>query len=91
MADGDSVWVFNGARSNFPSGIFRSLDHAERWIEQHRLTGTPTLYPLDTGVYDWTLDEGYFSPTQPSQTTSEFIGRFTSVSMEHHHHEDGQR
>ena len=91
MTEADSVWVFNGARSNFPSGVFRSLDHAERWIERHRLTGTLTLYPLDTGVYDRALAEGHFSPAQPHQATPEFIGRFTSASMEHHHYEEGRR
>jgi hypothetical protein len=89
--EADRVWVFNGARAIFPAGIFSSLDLAERWIEQHRLTGTLTLYPVDIGVYDWAISKGFFGPSKPHQTTSDFIGRFTSASMVHHHYEDGRR
>jgi hypothetical protein len=85
------VWVFNGPRSSFPSGIFTDLDRAERWIEQHRLTGTLTAYPLDTGVYEWAIAREFFRPLKPHPTTSDFIGRFTSASMEHHHYEEGRR
>jgi hypothetical protein len=45
----DFVWVFNGARASFPSGLFTELGRAERWIGEHGLTGTLTAYPLDTG------------------------------------------
>lgn len=91
MIEAGWVWVFNGARSNFPSGIFTDLDRAERWIEQHRLTGTLTMYPVDAGVYDWAIDKGLFRPDQPHQATPDFIGGFTSASIEHHHYEDGRR
>jgi hypothetical protein len=85
------VWVFNGARACFPSGIFTDLDRAVRWIGEHGLTGTLTAYPLETGVYEWAIAEGSLRPRKPPQTTPEFIGRFTSASMEHHHYEDGRR
>ena len=91
MIEAEQVWVFNGARSNFPSGIFRSHEQAERWIKKNNLTGTLTLYPVDTGVYDWAIAEGYFQVKKPHQATADFIGRFTSASMEHHHYQDGQR
>lgn len=87
----DFVWVFNGAKASFPSGVFTDLDRAERWIEDHGLTGTLTAYPLDTGVYEWTIAEGFFRPRNPNEASPEFIGRFTSASMEHHHYEDGRR
>ena len=85
------VWVFNGAKSSFPSGIFTDLGWAERWIERHRLTGTLTAYPLDTGVYEWAIAKGFFRPRQPHEASPQFIGRFTSASMDHHHYEDGRR
>ena len=91
MLDAKWVWVFNGERGNFPGGIFTALDGAERWIEEHRLSGTLTQYPVDTGVYEWAISKGFFRPSQSHQTTPEFIGRFTSASMEHHHYEDGRR
>jgi hypothetical protein len=89
MTEVECIWVFNGAKSNFPAGIFSSRDLAERWIEKHRLTGSLTLYPVDIGVYDWAISKGFFRPSKPHQTTSDFIGRFTSASMEHHHYQDG--
>ena len=85
------IWVFNGARASYPSGVFTDLDRAERWIGEHRLSGTLTAYPVDTGVYEWAISKGFFRPSKPHQTTPEFIGRFTSASMEHHHYEDGRR
>ena len=91
MIQAEQVWVFNHARGGFPGGIFTSLDLADRWIRQHRLTGTLTLYPIDTGVYDWALAEGLFRPNKPDQATPDFIGRFTSASLDHHHSENGQR
>lgn len=91
MNDGEFVWVFNGAKGTFPSGIFTNLDRAEEWIETHRLTGTLTAYPMNTGIYEWAIAHGLFKPRQAHQTTPEFIGRFTSASMDHHHYEDGRR
>jgi hypothetical protein len=91
MIQAEQVWVFNHARGSFPGGIFTSLDLADRWIKQHRLTGTLTSYPVDIGVYDWAVAEGLFRPDKPHQATPDFIGRFTSASMEHHHYKDGRR
>lgn len=85
------VWVFNGPKSGLPSGIFTELGRAERWVEEHRLTGTLTAYPLDTGVYEWAIAGGIFRPGKTHEASPEFIGRFTSASMQHHHYEDGRR
>jgi hypothetical protein len=85
------VWVFNGAKASFPSGIFSDLDRAERWIDEHQLTGTLTDYPLDTGFFEWAIAKGSFRPGKPHEASAEFVGRFTSASMEHHHYEDGRR
>lgn len=82
-----SVWVFNGARANFPSGVFTSRENAEAWIRDHNLEGTLTLYPLDQSVYDHAIANGWFNPTTPHQKLPEFIQRFTSASQEHYHYE----
>jgi hypothetical protein len=87
----DSVWVFNGARSNFPSGVFSQRDIAEEWIRAQSLTGTLTKYPIDVGAYEWAVTRGHFEPKRPDQQTPEFIGRFSDASQEHYHYEDGQR
>jgi hypothetical protein len=86
MADG--IWVFNGIRSQFPSGVFTSRELAEAWIEKHGLTGTLTLYPLDTGVYEWAIEKGTFKPKEDRHKTAAFIGRFSSAYQEHYHYGD---
>src|SRR5438477_8308871 len=64
----NEIWVFTGKRDlpsnnpTFPGGVFSSLELAEQWIERHQLSGTLTLYRLNTGAYDWALANGYFKP-----------------------------
>lgn len=86
-----SVWVFSGAKSHFPGGIFTKLEVAESWIRRNRLTGTLTLYPVDQGAYEWAIERGLFQPRKPREFTPEFIGGFSAANMEHYHYEDGER
>lgn len=88
MRDEEVVWVFNGGGS-FPSGVFTSIEVAEAWIGANRLTGALTAYPLNTGIYDWAVTRGYFTPKRENQRSPGFIGRFSSGALEHHHYEDG--
>jgi hypothetical protein len=81
------VWVFNGAKANFPSGVFTSRENAEAWIRDHNLEGTLTLYPLDQSTHDHAIANGWFNPKTPQQKLPEFIQRFTSASQEHYHYE----
>ena len=85
------VWVFNGSKAAFPSGVFRELSPAEKWIEDNRLTGTLTRYPVDAGAYDWAVLHKLFKPTKDKQRTPEFSGRFSLASFKHHHYTDGKR
>jgi hypothetical protein len=85
----NSVWVFNGARSQFPSGVFLTVATAEAWIAKNRLTGVLTEYVIDVGTYDWAVANGYFEPKRDDQKSSEFIGRFSSASQNHIHYENG--
>ena len=87
----NSVWVFNGARSQFPAGVFSERALAEAWIKQYKLTGVLTAYPLDKGVYDEAVDNSWFKPQREDQRSPEFIGRFSSASQEHYHYENGER
>lgn len=80
------VWVFNGAKSAFPSGVFSTKERAEDWIRHNRLEGTLTAYPVDIGVYDWALNHGLFTPKRDDQKSPEFIQRFTTASQEHYHY-----
>jgi hypothetical protein len=89
--DADGVWVFNGDGGRFAGGVFTSRERAEAWIAANKLDGVLTLYPLDTGVYEWAIAEGKFTPKQEKHSLPEFIGSFTTASMAHHHYERGQQ
>jgi hypothetical protein len=86
MPDLTSVWVFNGERATFPSGVFTSKDRAEEWIRANELSGTLTEYPLDISVYEWVIRKGYFKPKREDQRSAEFIQRFSSAYQDHYHY-----
>ena len=86
-----TIWVFNGAGSRFPSGVFSSKAVASKWIAERELTGVLTAYPLDEGVYEWAVGGGHFSPQSAKHASAEFIQRFTSGAQEHIHFERGRR
>lgn len=92
-ADADAqrvVWVFNGARNHFPSGVFASRARAEDWIRENRLSGTLTVYPIDRGIYDWAMGHGSFTPKRDEHRTPDFIANFSSATQEHYHYEQGR-
>jgi hypothetical protein len=84
------VWVFNGTGGQFPAGVFSDLNKAEAWIAKHRLSGTATLYHINVGAYDWSIENGFFKPKKPHHSEPDFIGRFAG-GQQHHHYENGQR
>lgn len=51
----DTIWFFHGEGGRFSSGVFTSIEKAEIWIDQHKLSGVLTAYPIDEGVYDWAI------------------------------------
>ena len=83
------VWIFHGVNGRFSSGVFNSRHLAEQFIAKHLLTGTLTKYPLNVGVYDWAVQNGYFIAAKPQHDTPEFIQAFTTASQEHYHYENG--
>ena len=83
------VWVFNGQKNKFPSAVFTERQSAETWIQENKLTGVLTAYPLDISVYDWTIQNGYFKPKGEKHTEAEFIGNFSSASQDHEHYYKG--
>jgi hypothetical protein len=84
-----SVFVFNAARSSFPSAVFADSASATAWIARHELSGTLTEYPVGECVYDWAVSNGHFKPKRPDQESGEFIQSFTSASQWHAHFENG--
>jgi hypothetical protein len=89
MDERDRVWVFSGESSRFPSAVFRSRDAAEAWIRSHGVSGMLTAYPLDVGVYDWAVDNGFFTPRNDEHHSPGFIQRFSSAYQEHYHYDEG--
>lgn len=89
MSEITSVWIFNGARSIFPSGVFSNREIAEEWVRRHALTGTLTQYPVDVGMYEHAIASKTFTPRKPDHSTSEFIGKFSGGGLNHFHYEDG--
>ena len=87
----NEVWVFNGTKSSFPAAVFCKMEEAEIWIAKYRLSGVLTLYPLDIGIYDWAIGNGYFTPNGDNQSSPEFIQKFTSAIQHHYHYENGVR
>ncbi|MBN8822316.1 MULTISPECIES: hypothetical protein [unclassified Spirosoma] len=90
MEDITGVWVFHGEGGRCSSGVFTDKSKAESWISQHQLSGVLTLYPLDIGIYDWSLENGYFEIKKEEQSKPSFIQQFTSGSQEHYHFENGK-
>jgi hypothetical protein len=81
------VWVFHGAGGQFASGVFNSQAEAETFINQHRLTGTLTKYPVGISAYDWAIQENLFTPKKPEHYQAGFIQRFSSASQEHYRYD----
>ena len=79
------VWIFVGANARFPSAVFRSRERAEEWIAGHRVSGALTRYPLDTVVYEWAIDNEYFTPKSDVQRSPGFIRAFSSAALDHSH------
>ena len=73
-----SEWT---AKRHFPGGVFTRRDLAEAWIDKNRLTGALTLYPVDTGAYEWAIQRGLFQPSMPHQTEPEFIAVLPGVRV----------
>jgi len=50
---------------------------AEGWIAKHAMTGTLTQYPVYTGMYEFAIEAGQFSPKKPQHKTAQFIAAFS--------------
>jgi len=93
MIQSTTVWVFKGPKPipGFPSAVFSSLNIAESWIRENRVTGTLTEYPLDKGAYDWAIENKYLEPEEGKHTNISFIENFSSASQNHYHYENGEK
>lgn len=85
-----TVWIFNGSKAAFPSGVFARKEQAASWIAEHKLSGVLTEYPVDTGTLDWAITNQFFTPRKPEHYEAKFIQSFTSARQAHEHYEAGE-
>ena len=85
------IWVFMGEGGSHPCALFSTKARAEEWINQFGVSGVLSGYPLDVSVYEWAKENNYFTPKYPTQSSAEFIQRFSSAYLEHYHYERGER
>ncbi len=84
------VWIFNGNGKNpFPSAVFSTKEKAEKWITEHKLSGTLTQYPIDISIFDWVIENNYYTP-KDYHYQAKHIGNFSSAAQEHFHYEKGK-
>lgn len=83
------IFLFSGINGKFPSGVFSSKEKATQWIETHKLSGMLTQYPIDIGVYEWAIQNDFFTPKYENQKTPKFIQQFSSAYMKHWHFDNG--
>lgn len=86
-----AVWLFLGEDARHSSGVFTEREIAEEWIVENDLTGVLTSYPLNVPIYEWAVNNGFFTPKKDYQKSSKFIGRFSCAGLEHYHYENGKR
>jgi hypothetical protein len=82
------IWIFQGENSRFPSAVFYEKKDADDWINKYSLSGILTQYPIGISVYDWAIQEQYFTPKNDMQKEPKFMQNF-SGGQEHYHYENG--
>ncbi len=70
------------------AAVFSTREKAEQWISTNGLQGMLTKYPVDVSVYEYAIQNGWFTPQRADQELPAFIQRFTSASQEHYHYEN---
>ena len=87
----NTIWIFHGANGRFSSGVFSSLKNGESWIKKHKLSGVLTEYPIDEGIFDWSVRNNFFEPKNSNEKDPNFIQKFSCANQEHYHYEDGEK
>jgi hypothetical protein len=85
----DWIWVFEGDGSTGCQALFTDKEKAEEYIAQYSLSGLLQKTPVNKSIYDWVVEQGWFTPKKEHHKTSTFVQTFTSAYLEHYHYEDG--
>jgi len=95
MIPDNSVWVFVGSNSKFPSGIFQDKKLAQKWISEKALTGTLSAMPLNESVFDWAIQNDALTlkkeKIEEKAKDPYFIQDCLPASLEHYHYKYGQQ
>ncbi|WP_425556859.1 DUF7710 domain-containing protein [Dactylosporangium darangshiense] len=83
-----TMWIFQGERARYASGLFESLDAGLVWAARHRLTGILAEYCFG-GTYDLAVDDGRFRPSRPHHGSPEHVAGL-SPGLRHVHLVDGR-
>ena len=86
----NEIWIFHGENAKFSSGVFTERHLAELWIRENKLSGLLTLYPVNVGVYQWSIANNLFQPKKEHELSSAFVQKFTSAAQEHYHYGNGE-
>ena len=84
------TWIFQGNNTNFPVAVFSSKAKATIWIDSNKVSGILTKYPVDISVYDWAIENKFFTTKTEFKQTPEFKQKFTTAHIEHYHFKDGK-
>jgi len=84
------VFIFNGNKGHFPSGVFTTKEKADAWISKYKLEGTLTQYPVDISAYDWSVDNDFFSPSKIQHRSPDFMANFSPGRYHWHYVNEDQ-
>ena len=87
----DYIWIIKGnGETKFPSDEKKKKSAAIKWIAENELTGVLTKYPIDIPLFEWAIENKYFTPKNELQKNAKAIENFNSAYLEHYHFEKGK-
>ena len=87
----DYIWIFKGSgKTEFPSAVFSKKSNAIKWIAENELTGVLTKYPIDIPLFEWAIENDYFTPKNELQRNAKAIENFNSAYVEQYHFKKGK-
>ncbi len=82
------IWVLQ--RGKFPFAVFDDKDKAIAYIEEKKVTGIMTGYPINDSTLSWAVENELFMMKKEVQKEVWFEENFTSIHQPHYHFENGK-
>jgi len=90
MIPKNCIWLFI---SDVPSAAFTSKNEAEQWIQDNKLSGVLTAFPLDKSCFDWAVENDALSvraeKIEEKKANPQFIASCLPASLAHFHYHNG--